>query len=97
MTQLDLRSTPGTMVYQLLRLGFVFDNRNGDLETWCIHPYNLKAVYSTKDPTHVIFTDLTTQLDKQVNLLDLPGFNSIITWKSDDPTQSSTTNPNQNQ
>lgn len=96
MTQLDLRPAPGTMVYELLRLGFVFDNRNGDLETWCIYLYNLKAVYSTKDPTHVIFTDLTTQLDKQVNLLDLPGFDSIITWNSDNPTKPSTTSPNQN-
>lgn len=78
------------MVYELLRLGFVFDNRNGDLETWCIYQNNLKAVYSTEDPTHVLFTDLTTHLDKQIKLSDLPGFDAIITWKSDDPTSTPT-------
>ena len=96
MAQLDLRPAPGTMIYELLRLGLVFDNRNGDLETWCIYQYNLKAVYSTTDPTKVTFTDLTTHLDKQVNLSDLPGIDSIITWKSDDPTKTTTTGSNQN-
>lgn len=96
MTKLDLRPAPGTMVYELLRLGFVFDNRNGDLETWCIYQYNLKAVYTTEDPTKVLFTDLTTHLDKQMNLSDLPGVDTIITWKSDDPTKPSTTKSDQN-
>ena len=96
MAQLDLRPALGTMIYELLRLGFVFDNRNGDLETWCIYQYNLKAVYTTTDPTKVIFTDLTTHLDKQVSLSDLPGFDAIITWKSDDPTKTTTPDPNQN-
>ena len=96
MAQLDLRPAPGTMIYELLRLGFVYDNHNGDLETWCIYQYNLKAVYSTNDPTKVIFTDLTTHLDKQVDLSDLTGFDGIITWKSDDPTKTTTTGSNQN-
>ena len=96
MAQLDLRPAPGTMVYELLRLGFVFDNRNGDLETWFIYQYNLKAVYSTNDPTKVIFTDQTTHLDKQVSLSDLPGIDGIVTWNSDDPTKTTTPEPNQN-
>ena len=90
MAQLDLRPAPGTMVYELLRLGFVFDNRNGDLETWCIYQHNLKAVYTTTDPTKVIFTDLTTHFDKQINLSDLMGVDAVITWQSDNPLDTTT-------
>ena len=88
MTQLDLRPAPGTMVYELLRLGFVFDHSNGDGScVWMKYPDNLRSDAASMDATEVTFTDMTSKISKVVTIADLSNIDSVLTWTNANPTE----------
>ena len=86
MTSLDLRPAKGTILYEFLRLGLVFDHSNGDSQTWMDYGNALRADIAGTDATEVTFTDLTTRLTVTIPVSQLAETDSIITWKSDNPT-----------
>ena len=80
---LDLRPKKGSILYELLRLGLVFDHAdNENSQTWADYTKNLRADFTNLDATTVTFTDLTTRLSTEITISDLVNITSIITWQS---------------
>lgn len=90
MASLDLRPAKGTILYEFLRLGLVFDHSDGDSQTWMDYGNALRADITGADATEVQLTDLTTRLSTTIPVSQLADTTSIITWKSDDPTSTPT-------
>lgn len=86
MKSLDLRPAKGTILYEFLRLGLVFDHSDGDSQTWMDYENALRADITGADATEVKLTDMTTRLAVTIPVSQLADTDSIITWKSDNPT-----------
>ena len=55
MTDIDLRPAKGTLLYELLRLGFVFDHSNGDgSRSWMKYTDNLRADAASPSVVHEV-------------------------------------------
>mgnify|MGYP001310486991 CR=1 FL=1 len=86
MANLDLRPATGTIPYELLRLGMVFDHSEGDTaQVWMNYKAGLRVDIASLDATSLVFTDQTTRLPTVVKVSDLPGYASVLTWQSDNP------------
>lgn len=92
MASLDLRPAKGSVLYEFLRLGLVFDHSDGDSQTWMDYGHALRADITKPDATEVKLTDLTTRLPVTIPVSQLADTDAIVTWKSDDPTATTTTN-----
>ncbi|NMM98165.1 hypothetical protein [Bifidobacterium olomucense] len=80
---LDLRPKQGSILYEMLRLGLVFDHSDdGTAQTWCDYEKNLRADFQSIDAGKVTFTDMDTRLASDVDVADLPAVAEIVTWKS---------------
>lgn len=80
---LDLRPKQGSILYEMLRLGLVFDHSDdGTAQTWCDYNKSLRADFTGLDADKVTFTDLGTRLTRDVSVADLAKVSEIITWKS---------------
>ena len=82
MASLDLRPAKGTIAYEFLRLGLVFDHSDGDAQTWFYYQAGVRADITGMDATEVKFTDTTTHLSTTVPVSQLENFDDVITWKS---------------
>lgn len=85
MASLDLRPAKGSLLYEFLRLGLVFDHSDGDTQTWMDYAKGIRADITGVDATEVTLTDTTSRLSKTVAVSDLQNATSVITWKSDCP------------
>lgn len=92
MASLDLRPAKGTILYEFLRLGLVFDHSDGDSQTWMDYGHALRADITGTDAMEVKLTDLTTRLPVTIPVSQLAATDAIVTWKSDDPTAATTKN-----
>ncbi len=90
MATIDLRPAKGSILYEFLRLGLVFDHSDGDAQTWMDYGHALRADITGADATEVKLTDLTTRLPVTIPVSQLADTDDIITWKSDDPTAATT-------
>lgn len=80
---LDLRPKQGSILYELLRLGLVFDHSDdGTSQTWWNYATSLRADFTGIDATTVTFTDTDTRLTLDVTVGELAGYDRIVTWKS---------------
>lgn len=83
MAVLDLRPAKGTILYEFLRLGLVFDHSDdGTAQTWFDYQSGLRADITGTDATEVKFTDTTTHLPTVVPISQLQSIDSVLTWKS---------------
>lgn len=82
MASLDLRPAKGTILYEFLRLGLVFDHSDGDAQTWFDYQAGLRADITGTDATEVKFTDTTTHLPTIVPVSQLNSIDSVVTWLS---------------
>lgn len=83
MTSLDLRPAKGTILYELLRLGLVFDHSDdGVSQSWADYSKNLRADLTGVDADHVTFTDMTTRLARDVPVSELADVTDVVTWQS---------------
>lgn len=80
---LDLRPAKGSILYELLRLGLVFDHSDdGTAQTWCDYTKQLRADFTGANADKVTFTDMTTRLATDIKTGDLPSITNVITWQS---------------
>lgn len=90
MASLDLRPAKGTILYEFLRLGLVFDHSDGDSQTWFNYQSGLRADITGTNATEVTFTDTTTHLPTVVPVSQLGTIDSVLTWQSDNPLNTTT-------
>lgn len=82
-TPLDLRPAKGSILYEILRLGLVFDHSDdGTAQTWCDYNKSLRCDFTGLDATTVTFTDLDTRLTRDISVADLAKVSEIVTWRS---------------
>lgn len=82
MALLDLRPAKGTVLYEFIRLGLVFDHSDGDSQTWFNYQAGLRADITKTDATEVKFTDTTTHLATIVPVSTLGSIDNVVTWLS---------------
>lgn len=86
MSILDLRPAKGSIPYELLRLGMVFDHSEGETaQVWMNYAAGLRVDIASLDATSLVFTDQTTRLSTTVKASDLPGVDHVVTWTNDNP------------
>lgn len=79
---LDLRPKTGTLLYELLRLGLVYDHDDGTTQSWYAYDDGLRADFKGEDASEVTFTDTTTHVSRVVETAKLKDTASVITWKT---------------
>lgn len=80
---LDLRPKAGSILYEMLRLGLVFDHsEDGAKLVWYDYNKNLMATFDGPDATEVTLTDMTSRLTTTLPVSELEQVTEIITWKS---------------
>lgn len=91
MASLDLRPAKGSILYEFLRLGLVFDHSDdGTAQTWFNYQAGLRADITGTDADQVTFTDTTTHLPTVVPVSKLEAIDSVLTWQSDNPLDTTT-------
>ena len=86
MEVLDLRPATDSILYNLLRLGLVYDHEQTadggkTIQYWMRYDISLKAQFLHPDDTEVIFTDIDTRLSRTVSAEELKTISSITTWR----------------
>ncbi|KFI44695.1 hypothetical protein [Bifidobacterium biavatii] len=83
-TVLDLRPEADTIKGHLLRLGLRWEYTDRDeTETWADSDKMLRAVFATKSPDSVAFTDLKANTVRTIPAADLATITEIRTSTSD--------------
>lgn len=80
---LDMRPSKDGIVYQLLRLGLVYDHAGADGETWCDYRIGLQADFKTRASDSCTLTDMDTKTVVTATVEQLKQVTSIKTWRSD--------------
>ena len=80
---LDMRPSKDGIVYQLLRLGLVYDHAGADGETWCDYRIGLQADFKTRASDSCTLTDMDTKTVVTATVEQLKQATSIKTWRSD--------------
>jgi hypothetical protein len=90
MADIDLRPKQGEPLYEVLRLGMIFDHVDGDgLYTFTRNADNLVAEFKGMDATEIKFIDRTTTMFLKVPIAEVGTAEAVLTWQGKNPTLAS--------